>query len=109
MLEISPEKETLHPDSNAGDGQSCPEDGQNEAPRFPEYGEPNVGAKHIVRAMRDVHDVHDPENQGKPARQKEEDSRKGNTAQGLNDKEIHTHNESPLFVSIIIYQLLVGD
>jgi hypothetical protein len=98
VLEISPKKEALHRDSNDGDEQSCPEDGQKEAPRLPKYGEPNVGPEHIVGAMGDVHDVHDPENEGKPARQEEEDSREGNTAEGLNDEEIHIHNESPFRV-----------
>ena len=84
MLEISPKKEALHRDSNDGDEQSCPEDGQKEALRFPEYGEPNVGAKHIVRAVGNVYDVHNPENEGKPACQKKKDGCEGKSAQCLN-------------------------
>jgi hypothetical protein len=100
VLEISPKKEALHRDSNDGDEQSCPEDGQKEAPRFPKYGEPNVGPEHIVGAMGDVHNVHDPENEGKPACQEEEDSREGNTAEGLNDKKIQIHDWSPFRTNV---------
>jgi hypothetical protein len=67
--------------------------------KFP-YGVSNVGPEHIVRAMGNVHDVHHPENQGKSARQKEEDSRIGNTGEGLNNKEIHSHNESPFHTNV---------
>jgi len=100
VLEISPEEEALHGDSDDGDKQSGPEDGQKETPCFPEYGEPNVGPEHVVGAMGYIYDVHDPENQGEPARQEKEDSRKGNTAQGLNDKKIQIHNWSPFRTNV---------
>lgn len=82
----------MHPDSDNGDRYSSTKDSQNKVSRNPVYRQSDIPTEHIVRAVGDVDDVHHPENQGKPTRQKEEYSRKGDSTEGLHYKKFHRYH-----------------
>ena len=79
----------MHQDADNAYGEASAEQGEKKASGDLINSQPDVPAEHIVGTVRDIYDVHHPENEGKPTCQKKEDGCKGNTAKGLNNKKIH--------------------
>ncbi len=90
-----PQKHPLHRQTEDRDAYRRDRDGQDPGAGRPDHRQSHVAAEQKIRAVRQIDDAHDAEDQRQPATDEKQQRAVRNAVEGLDQPELRTHVPCP--------------